>query len=164
MTKIEFLDLGKQPITNNFLDTQNPKNEFFYDLKVVFDQESKLVSLKNFVPPPSPVDFNSVPSKSLAIVMLALPLETEIPVPAVIPTEVTVPSVKVAKDKSPQITWEDVPAPAIFKVPDDVIGEPVMVNASPVSVNATLVTVPELVANAIQDPPSPYFTTLLVVS
>ena len=51
MKKIEFLDLGKQPITNNFLDTQNPKNEFFYDLKVVFDEESKLVSLKNFVPP-----------------------------------------------------------------------------------------------------------------
>ena len=51
MNKIEFLDLGKQPITNNFLDTQNPKDEFFYNLKVVFDEKSKLVSLKNFVPP-----------------------------------------------------------------------------------------------------------------
>ncbi len=51
MNKIEFLDLGKQPITNNFLDTQYPKDEFFYNLKVVFDEKSKLVSLKNFVPP-----------------------------------------------------------------------------------------------------------------
>jgi methylation protein EvaC len=39
--KKEFLDLGKQPIDN----------EFLFDLKVVFDEETKLVSLKEFVTP-----------------------------------------------------------------------------------------------------------------
>ncbi len=51
MTKLEFLDLGKQPITNNFLKIQNPKNEFFYNLRIVFDDKTKLVSLAEFVPP-----------------------------------------------------------------------------------------------------------------
>jgi len=51
MAKIEFLNLGKQPITNNFLNTPKPKNEFFYDLKITFDEKSKIVSLSNFVPP-----------------------------------------------------------------------------------------------------------------
>lgn len=51
MSKIEFLDLGKQPITNNFLDTKNPKKEFMYKLKVIFDEEAKIVSLGEFVPP-----------------------------------------------------------------------------------------------------------------
>ena len=49
MAKIEFLNLGKQPITNNFLNTPKPKNEFFYDLKITFDEKSKIVSLSNFV-------------------------------------------------------------------------------------------------------------------
>ena len=51
MSKLEFLDLGKQPITNNFLKIQNPKNEFFYNLKIVFDDKTKLVSLAEFIPP-----------------------------------------------------------------------------------------------------------------
>jgi methylation protein EvaC len=51
MAKIEFLNLGKQPITNNFLNTQKPKNEFFYDLKITFDEKSKIVSLSNLVSP-----------------------------------------------------------------------------------------------------------------
>ena len=51
MAKIEFLNLGKQPITNNFLNNPKPKNEFFYDLKITFDEKSKIVSLSNFVPP-----------------------------------------------------------------------------------------------------------------
>ena len=51
MSKIEFLDLGKQPITNNFLDTKNPKEEFMYKLKVTFDEQAKMVSLGEFVPP-----------------------------------------------------------------------------------------------------------------
>jgi len=49
--KINFLDLGKHPITNNFLELQNPKNEFFYNLKLIFNSETKLVSLKKFVSP-----------------------------------------------------------------------------------------------------------------
>ena len=54
--KKEFLDLGQQPIANKFLhweevigDTDD--EEFFFDLKVVFDEETNLVSLKEFVKP-----------------------------------------------------------------------------------------------------------------
>ena len=49
--KKEFLDLGKQPIANNFLSLDELEDEFFFDLKVVFDEETKLVSLKDFVKP-----------------------------------------------------------------------------------------------------------------
>ena len=51
MSKIKFLSLGKQPITNNFLIKQNPINEFFYDLNIVYDENTKVVSLESFVPP-----------------------------------------------------------------------------------------------------------------
>lgn len=51
MSKIEFLNLGRQPVTNNFLNNPNPKNEFFYNLKVSFDEKNKIVSLSNFLPP-----------------------------------------------------------------------------------------------------------------
>ena len=51
MSKIKFLSLGKQPITNNFLTEQNPINEFFYDLNIVYDENTKVVSLESFVPP-----------------------------------------------------------------------------------------------------------------
>ncbi len=49
--KKEFLDLGKQPIANKFLKEDEFNDEFFFDLKVVFDEETKLVSLKEFVKP-----------------------------------------------------------------------------------------------------------------
>ena len=48
--KKEFLNLGKQPIANNFR-SDDKESEFFYDLKVVFDEETKLVSMKDFVKP-----------------------------------------------------------------------------------------------------------------
>ena len=51
MKKISFLNLGKHPITNNFLKTNKPKNEFFYNLKLTYHKETKLASLDNFVPP-----------------------------------------------------------------------------------------------------------------
>ena len=51
MKKISFLNLGRHPITNNFLKTNKPKNEFFYNLKLIYHKETKLVSLDNFVPP-----------------------------------------------------------------------------------------------------------------
>ena len=51
MSKIEFLNLGKQPITNNFLTEQNPEQEFFYNLNIVYDENTKVISLANFVPP-----------------------------------------------------------------------------------------------------------------
>ena len=46
--KKEFLDLGQQPIANKFLyfEETMDENEFFFDLKVVFDEETELVSLK----------------------------------------------------------------------------------------------------------------------
>ena len=49
--KKEFLDLGKQPIANKFLNKGEFNNEFLFDLKAVFDDETKLVSLKEFVAP-----------------------------------------------------------------------------------------------------------------
>ena len=49
--KKEFLDLGRQPITNKFLSEDEFEGEFFFDLKVVFDEETKLVSIQEFVPP-----------------------------------------------------------------------------------------------------------------
>tara|TARA_B100000287_G_scaffold359207_1_gene351172 strand:- start:82 stop:1260 length:1179 start_codon:yes stop_codon:yes gene_type:complete len=49
--KKEFLDLGKQPIANDFIKEDEYSSPFFYDLKVVFDEDTKLVSLKDFVKP-----------------------------------------------------------------------------------------------------------------
>jgi len=51
MKRINFLNLGKHPITNNFLPNAKPKNEFFYNLKLSYHTETKLISLNNFVPP-----------------------------------------------------------------------------------------------------------------
>jgi hypothetical protein len=48
--KKEFLDLGRQPIANNFVEKWS-EDEFWYDLKVVFDEDTSLVSLKDFVKP-----------------------------------------------------------------------------------------------------------------
>ena len=49
--KKEFLDLGRQPIANKFLREDEISDEFFFDLRVVFDEETKLVSMKDFVKP-----------------------------------------------------------------------------------------------------------------
>tara|TARA_R100001594_G_C4052941_1_gene265339 strand:+ start:855 stop:2039 length:1185 start_codon:yes stop_codon:yes gene_type:complete len=49
--KKEFLDLGKQPIANKFLNEGEFDNEFFFNLKATFDEETKLVSLSEFVKP-----------------------------------------------------------------------------------------------------------------
>jgi len=50
--KNKFLDLGMQPIANNFLPhpPQVP-GEYMYNLVVTFDDKTKLVSLEEFVPP-----------------------------------------------------------------------------------------------------------------
>jgi len=48
MTKKTFLDLGKQPIANKFTKSKE-EEEYLFDLKVVFDEETKLVSLEKFV-------------------------------------------------------------------------------------------------------------------
>jgi methylation protein EvaC len=47
----EFLDLGRHPIANAFLQKEDFDNEFLFDLKVCWDDDSKLVSIKNFVEP-----------------------------------------------------------------------------------------------------------------
>ena len=49
--KKTFLNLGRQPITNNFLNKDQFDNEYFYDLIVQFDTETKMVSIKNMVDP-----------------------------------------------------------------------------------------------------------------
>ena len=50
--KIKFLDLGKQPIANKFLSNKKHIcDEYMFELTVEFDDETKLVSLGEFVPP-----------------------------------------------------------------------------------------------------------------
>ena len=50
--KKQFLNLGKQPLANGFLDENEIKNEFFYELKVGFDTDTKLVTHMDYVNPP----------------------------------------------------------------------------------------------------------------
>lgn len=50
--KKEFLNLGKQPIANGFLYEKDTSNEFFYNLKVGFDDKTKLVTHIEYVDPP----------------------------------------------------------------------------------------------------------------
>ncbi len=52
MNKKQFLDLGKQPIANGFLHKEEINNEFFFNLKVGFDEETKLVTQMEYVDPP----------------------------------------------------------------------------------------------------------------
>tara|TARA_E500000331_G_scaffold355256_1_gene410295 strand:- start:1377 stop:2540 length:1164 start_codon:yes stop_codon:yes gene_type:complete len=49
--KREFLDLGKHPIANAFLKKEQFDDEFFFDLRVCWDDETKLVSINEFVEP-----------------------------------------------------------------------------------------------------------------
>lgn len=49
--KEQFLDLGQHPIANGFLTKEEFNTEFFYNLSVGFDEETKLVSLMEFVEP-----------------------------------------------------------------------------------------------------------------
>ena len=50
MDKIKFLDLGKQPIANGFLDSaEDFANEFFYDLSVGYDIDTGLITQMDYV-------------------------------------------------------------------------------------------------------------------
>jgi methylation protein EvaC len=51
MTKQTFLDLGWQPIANGFLDKEDSGDEFFFNLEVALDDETKLVTQKDYVAP-----------------------------------------------------------------------------------------------------------------
>jgi len=48
----KFLDLGKQPIANGFLYKDGIDNEYFFNLGVAFDEETKLVTQTEYVDPP----------------------------------------------------------------------------------------------------------------
>ena len=48
----KFLDLGKQPIANGFLYKDQIKDEYFFNLGVAFDDETKLVTQTEYVDPP----------------------------------------------------------------------------------------------------------------
>jgi len=52
MNKQEFLNLGKQPIANRFLHASEIDTEFFYNLRVGFDIETKLITHMEYVDPP----------------------------------------------------------------------------------------------------------------
>ena len=48
----QFLDLGRQPIANGFLYQDQIKDEYFFNLGVAFDEETKLVTQTEYVDPP----------------------------------------------------------------------------------------------------------------
>jgi methylation protein EvaC len=48
----KFLDLGRQPIANGFLYQDQIKDEYFFNLGVAFDEETKLVTQTEYVDPP----------------------------------------------------------------------------------------------------------------
>ena len=45
----KFLDLGKQPIANGFLYEKDINSEYFFNLGVAFDQDTKLVTQTEYV-------------------------------------------------------------------------------------------------------------------
>lgn len=49
--KKKFLDLGMQPVTNAYLSEEAMAGEFLFNLSIGFDEDTKLVSLMNFVKP-----------------------------------------------------------------------------------------------------------------
>jgi methylation protein EvaC len=49
--KKKFLDLGTQPITNAFLTEDKFDDEYFYNLSLGMDEDTKLVSLMETVKP-----------------------------------------------------------------------------------------------------------------
>jgi len=67
--KKEFLNLGKQPIANGFLCEKEIKNEFFFDLKVGFDKETKLVTQMEYVDPSLMFNENYAYRGSMSITM-----------------------------------------------------------------------------------------------
>ena len=50
--KVDILDLGVQPIANSFLESEEDfQDEYFYHLKLCYDDETHLISISEFVPP-----------------------------------------------------------------------------------------------------------------
>ena len=68
--KYRFLDLGMQPIANNFLaDIPEKDCEFKFHLTVSYDDETALVSLDDFVPPELMFNENYVYHSSMSKTM-----------------------------------------------------------------------------------------------
>lgn len=68
--KHRFLDLGMQPIANNFLpEIPEKENEFKFHLTVSYDDETSLVSLDDFVPPDLMFNENYVYHSSMSKTM-----------------------------------------------------------------------------------------------
>lgn len=68
--KKEFLDLGQQPIANGFLYQEEIKDEYFFHLKVGFDEETKLVTQLEYVDPPLMFNENYAYRGSMSQTML----------------------------------------------------------------------------------------------
>ncbi|MBD1167807.1 methyltransferase domain-containing protein [Pelagibacterales bacterium SAG-MED06] len=71
--KKTFLYLGNQPITNNYLKSLKKseiKKEFFYKLKVSYNEKNNLVSLSNFVQPKKMFNENYAHRASMSKTML----------------------------------------------------------------------------------------------
>jgi methylation protein EvaC len=52
MKKIEFLNLGRQPIANRFIYPNDTNDEYFYHLRVGMDNDTKLITHIEYVDPP----------------------------------------------------------------------------------------------------------------
>jgi methylation protein EvaC len=67
--KKQFLDLGKQPIANGFLYKDQINDEYFFNLKVAFDEKTKLFTQIEYVDPPLMFNDNYVYRGSLSKTM-----------------------------------------------------------------------------------------------
>ena len=47
----KFMTFGKMPIANNFLDKENFKDEFFFDMDIAFNEKYSLFMLSNHPTP-----------------------------------------------------------------------------------------------------------------
>jgi SAM-dependent methyltransferase len=67
--KKQFLNLGKQPIANGFLYKNQIKDEFFFNLQVGFNNETKLVTQMEYVDPPLMFNENYAYRGSMSMTM-----------------------------------------------------------------------------------------------
>lgn len=67
--KVRFLDLGKQPIANRFINNNQKRQEFFYDLSVGIDHDTKLVTQLHYVDAPLMFNENYAYRGSMSVTM-----------------------------------------------------------------------------------------------
>ena len=68
--KKKFLDLGKQPIDNRFIDSVDIGKEFFYNLSVGFDVDTKLITHMEYIDAPMMFNENYTYRGSMSKTML----------------------------------------------------------------------------------------------